>query len=255
MLEQAIEAAKKAGEFLKTSFTRNHTLSYKDALNVVTEADIAAEKIILGVLQTSFPDHSFFSEEAGLIDNTSEYLWIIDPLDGTTNFSRHFGHFGVSIALTYQHKPILGVVSKPLTGDIVRAEIGKGAFLNDQKIKVNNESALEKSVILMGRANSPKENRRFGAIYASLEPRIRTFRAYGSIAMDGCAVAQGLFDACVMNGANSYDCAAVATIGIEAGALVTDFKGNSWSSVPSISDIVIANPSLHKQLLPLINGI
>lgn len=255
MLSTAITAAKKAGDFLKTSFTTDHTLSYKDALNVVTEADIAAEKIILGVLQTSFPDHSFFSEEAGLIDNGSEYLWIIDPLDGTTNFSRQFPYFGVSIGLTYKHQPLLGVVAKPLTGDIINAQVGKGAFLNGQKIKVNNESALGKSVVLLGRGNSPEGNKRFGVMYAVLQPHIRTFRAYGSIAMDGSAVAQGLFEAVVMNGANFYDCAAVATICIEARALVTDFKGNPWSSVPPKSDIIIANPTLNASLVSLLSSL
>lgn len=251
MLSQAIKAAKKAGEFLKTSFTTEHTLSYKDAHNIVTEADTASEKIILGVLQTSFPDHSFFSEEAGLIDNNSEYLWIIDPLDGTTNFSRQFGHFGVSIALTYQHKLLLGVVAKPLTGDIVSAQVGKGAFLNKQEISVNNESALKKSVVLLGGGNHPEERKRFATIYTALQPHIRTFRAYGSIAIDGTAVAQGLFEAVVMNGANFYDCAAVVVIASEAGAVVSDFKGNSWSSAASRSDILVANPSLHAKLLSL----
>lgn len=255
MLKKAITAGQKAGAFLKDSFASSHILSYKDPLNIVTEADIAAEKIILDVLQNAFPEHSFFSEEAGLIDNDSEYLWIIDPLDGTTNFSRGFAHFGVSIALTYQHKLVLGVVAKPLTGEIFSAQIEKGAFLNGNPIHTNNESDLKKSVILLGRSASSNELMRFGTVYSALAPHVRTFRAYGSIAMDGSAVAQGIFEAQVLNGANFYDCAAVAMIAKEAGASVTDFKGTPWSSVPERSDLIIANPTLHASLVSLLDTV
>lgn len=257
MLNQAIKAAQKAGDFLKSSFRRNHTIRYKhkDGLTVVTEADTASEKIILDILQDAFAGHSFFSEEAGFIDNDSDYLWIIDPLDGTTNFSRNFGHFGVSIALRYQKKLLLGVLGNPLTGDIASAQMGKGAFLNGKPIHVATADDLKQSVVLLGRSSTAAEKKRFATVYSALCNHTRTFRALGSIAVDGIAAAKGDFEAIVMNGANLYDVAASAIIAQEAGASVTDFNGNPWDATKECSDFIVANPFLNKTLTSLLKDV
>jgi myo-inositol-1(or 4)-monophosphatase len=165
------------------------------------------------------------------------------------------GHFGVSIGLTYQKKLLLGVVCNPLTDDITSAQAGKGAFFNEKNITVSSQDTLKKSVVLLGRGNSAEENDRFASVYSSLIPHIRTFRAYGSIALDGSAVARGNFDAIVMNGAHFYDCAAIALIAQEAGAKVVDFKGAPWDVNNKRSDIVIANSPLAASLVDKLSSL
>jgi len=255
MLSQAIKAAKKAGKYIKEHYNTEYQISYKDAHNVVSEVDIAAEKIILEYLQEKFPNHSFFSEEKGMIDNGSDYLWIIDPLDGTTNFIHNFPYFCISIALAYKGKPLLGVIYQPLTQELYSAQLGKGAFLNNKPIRVNNLPTLDKAVGLIMRGADTVQKERSAKIFRLISTNLRTVRILGSV-VSICSVASGQFDLMVVNGSLFYDYAAAALIAQEAGATVTDFHGNPWKILKEErADLLIANPNLHKQFLPKLNAI
>lgn len=249
MLLEAIEAAKKAGQCLKERFRQEHQIFYKDAHNIVSEADLASERIILDCLSKQFPEHSFFSEEKGMQDNHSDYLWIIDPLDGTTNFTHHFPYFCVSIALAYQMKPLFGVIYQPVARQLYTAQLGKGAFLNNKPIRVNNLSSLDRAVGLLIRGADKVQKERSAKIFSLISKNLRTVRILGSV-ISICSVASGQLDLMVVNGSRFYDYAAAALIAQEAGAKVTDFQGNPWKIKEDRADLLIANPELHRQFLP-----
>lgn len=254
-LSTAITAAKKAGFFIKESYRGEYRSSYKDPHNIVTEVDIGAENIILDILQKAFPDHSFFSEERGMINNHSKYLWIIDPLDGTTNFTHHFPHFCISIGLAHLNEPSLGVVYHPIRDELFSASRGKGATRNGTRLRVTSQKTLEKAVVLINRGSERKEKLRHGAIVNLMTHHLRSIRIFGATAVDLCYVASGTFDALLVNGCRFYDCAAGNLIAEESGALVTDFSGKPWKpDEKKTRDILVANPLLHKKLLTILKN-
>jgi len=255
MLSTAITATRKAGDFIKQNYKGDFRVGHKEDKTIVSEIDIGAEKLILEVLAQQYPDHSFFSEESGMTDKNSDYLWVIDPLDGTTNFTRGIPRFGVSIGLFYQHKPFLGVIYNPLLDELYAAQAQKGAFLNEQSIHVGSIQAVDKSVVAMGRATNIQEKKRAGVIYKAISPSLFTVRIMGSIALDLASVAAGQYDCLLFNGCKFYDAAAGVVIAQEAGATVTNFKGEPWSVTNERSDLLIANRALHAELLPLVRNL
>ncbi len=250
MLSVAVSVAKKAGNLLKKSFRRAHTVSYKDAHNVVSESDVQAEKIIMAGIKKKFPTHDIFSEEAGMDAQGSDFLWIVDPLDGTTNFTRAVPHFCVSIALAKKGQVVLAVVYNPITGEIFTAEKGKGAFLNGKKISASGLDDISKAVVLVNRGASKEEKVRYTKIFDLLYKHVRSIRVYGSTALDLCYTAAGRFEAVIDNGCEFYDCAAGNLIAMEAGAMVTDFKGSRWAVKKS--DILVCSPLLHPQFVGIL---
>ncbi len=255
MLEVAIKAAKKAGAFIKENYKNENLVSYKDPHNIVSEVDVEAESLILYTLQKAFPRHSFFSEEKGMIDNRSDYLWIIDPLDGTTNFTHHFPHFCVSIALTHKGEAMLGVIYQPMQNELFAAQKGKGSSLNGNHLTINNGVALEKTVLIINRGASKKEKLRHGDMVKLMSDYSRSIRVFGSTALDLCYVASGKFDVFMQNGCMAYDCAAGGLIAKEAGAFISDFSGNPWRiDMEKANDVLVAPPPLHKKLLAILKN-
>ncbi|MBI4049243.1 MAG: inositol monophosphatase [Candidatus Doudnabacteria bacterium] len=241
MIEKAVEAAKAAGSIIKSSYNKDNFLlhSYKDPYSIVSKTDLNAEAKILEIIQKSFPDHSIFSEETGLIDHKSDYLWMIDPLDGTTNFVHHISHFCISIALTHKHQPISAVIYNPIHNELFTAEKDKGAFLNGKKLLLPETQMMAKSVIFMGRGVAKGETLRFGRILSELTKHVRTIRVLGSAALGLCYTASGRYDALIINSCEAYDCAAGVLICQEAGLIVTNFKGHSWKM--KLDDVLVTN--------------
>lgn len=253
MINVAIEAAKAAGRIIKQSFDAAHTITYKDENNIVSEIDTIAEQTILSLLKQEFPDHAFFSEEAGLSNNNSKYLWIIDPLDGTSNFTHHIPFCCVSIALFHQTKPLLGVVYDPLHEELYTAEVGKGAFLNEKPIYPSTTNELSKAMSALGRGSSKEAKDRHAQLYTAISAHTRTNRIIGSIALSIAYTACGKLDTAIINESNFYDCAAATIIARESGAHVTNFQGNALENETSgVHDILIAPPNLHAQLLNIL---
>ena len=222
-LEVAIIAAKEAGEILKERFPKDNTVILKEDKSFQTESDILSEKKIISIIKESFPNHSIKAEESGLSEKDSEYLWLIDPLDGTTNYTIKFPLFAVSIALAKKGIVQLGVVYNPILGDLFIAEKGSGATLDDALIKVSNKNKLSSTFI--GYSRSQKKKEEFARIFPKFELATRTPKILGSVALQLCYVANGVLDASVSLIANSWDTAAGVVIVREAGGEATDLEG------------------------------
>lgn len=257
MIEIAIQAAKEAGGMLRDNFLEHKTsFSLKDSgQNTVTESDIVAEKIIINKIRSAYPEHSIFSEEAGMESHGVEYLWIIDPLDGTTNFGRSQPYFNVSIGLLHNKKPVLGVVYQPITDELFTAETGKGAYCNGKRIKVSTLSKISQSVVLMNRASTKQGKQRLVTAFAVLNKVTRSMRYFGAIALDLCYVASGRFDAVVVNECKRYDCAAGNIIAQEAGAVTSDFSGNAFDWTAEASDLLVTTPGLQQDFIGILKEI
>jgi len=258
MLDAAIRAAKEAGTLIKQGFDgslapESTFKQENDTLQVVTDFDAAAEKLILDQLKQAFPDHAFFSEEIGDDHIESDYRWVVDPIDGTSNYARQIPFFCISIGLTYKGEPILGVVYQPITDELFTAERGKGAFLNGKEIKVANVSELNKAFITVDRGKSQYEKERFVNIVVELTKHIRSMRMPGSGALQTCYVACGRFDAAIFNGLSFYDVAAAAIIAQEAGAQISDFSARTWKL--KTGDMIISHPSFQPKLTKILQDI
>jgi myo-inositol-1(or 4)-monophosphatase len=253
MLDAAIAAARAAGQIILKNQNVLAKVTYKDKHNIATNTDTQAEKAVLKILRDRFPDHAFFSEERGKNETSSEYLWIIDPLDGTTNFVHHVGHSSVSIALIHQEKVELAVILNPFTEELFTAQRGSGALLNNQPIKPSTTANLATSVISLGRGASERGKMRHITIAQTVIPRTRSMRILGSTALDICYTACGRFDAHINNDCMFYDCAAGNLIAEEAGATVSDFRGTPWTKQSEGSkDVLVTNPTLHKKFIALL---
>ena len=251
MLKTAIQAAKEAGTYLREAFKRIDSLAYayKDTYSIVTEADTQSEEIILRELKNAFPDHAFFGEESGKDGKESDFLWVIDPLDGTSNFSRKIPYFCISIGLIHQGKQTLGVVYQPIFDELFTAEIGKGAYCNGEKISPRAEGELKKAIAVLSRGTKEDVKNRFWNTLAKTDDAIKSIRVEGAVALDLAYTACGRFDALISYGCNIYDYTAGCVIAHEAGARVTDFRGNDWS--PKSNEVLVANSSLHTEFVRL----
>lgn len=249
----AIRAAKKAGIILRAHYRKKLRLAFKKGEEEVTEADILAEKKILQILRNEFPWHAFYSEEAGKDDVTSNFLWVIDPLDGTSNYRISNPFFNTSIALTYKGEPILGVVYNPIQKELFWAEKGKGAYCNGRRIYVSSRKELARGVMgFCHGVRKPVFVKRGMAIYKKLKMlATKNTRQFGSAALELCYVAAGRIEAFEMSDLNAYDVAAGAIIVKEAGGKVTDFLGKPFTVASR--DILASNGVVHKQLLTILN--
>lgn len=256
----AINCAAKAGEWVMTKLGNYATLEMKySAHDLVTEVDKGSERLIRKLIGTHFPDHSFLGEEgvepgpeasAKALEeaSSSEYLWIVDPIDGTTNFVHGFPFFCVSIALAYQGEVIVGVVYDPVRDELFVAEKGKGAYMHGKRIGVSTEPTLRDSLIATGFPADhhyalPLNLKGIGEI----APKVRNLRIAGSAALHMAYVAAGRLSGFWEIGLNSWDMAAGALLIQESGGLVTDAKGEPYSLC--VRNVVATNGHLHNELL------
>jgi myo-inositol-1(or 4)-monophosphatase len=249
--EEIIKSAKAGGKILSKYFGKNLKTEQKSTkADLRTIADIESEKAILKILKKEFPEHNIWSEECDYIDNKSEYTFVIDPLDGSMNFITGIPYYSISIALLKNDEPILAVVYDPTTNNVYYAEKDKGAYLNNRKIKVNNESDIEKcSVVYITGYKHPR------SYYPKLVKRLDKYKikrvlVMWSVALDFCLFSQGKIEAIVHNGSELYDRVAGRLIAEEAGALVTDFKGNK--EFRSDKFLVSNGTGIHKKLLKIV---
>jgi myo-inositol-1(or 4)-monophosphatase len=252
----AEKTAKAAGQLVLKKFGEKQPIQLKPSegsISFVTEADLTSEKLILETIIEKFPDHSFFSEEVGSEENDSDYLWIIDPLDGTTNFSVGSPHFGISIALSYKKEVILGCVYVPVLDELFTAEKGKGSFLNGKPISVLERKDLSKTTSLMYRQTSKEQNERFKKIANILISNTKSYRMWGATEVDLCYLACGRLDILTNNGCEIYNFAAGSIICTEAGAIVSDFKGNPLKL--ETTDVLATNKHLHPELVQLLGEV
>ena len=252
-LHTAGEAARAAGAILLNMYGRVHQIMKKGVIDLVTEADLAAEKAILDTIRENFPKDNILSEEAGGHRAVSGRTWLVDPLDGTTNFAHGFPFFAVSIALETQEGLVLGVVFDPVADEYFEAVRGKGAFLNGGRIRVSDTQDLGESLLGTGFPYYVHE-RPEGVMghFTKMLTRAQGLRRPGAAALDLCYVASGRFDGFWEEDLKPWDTAAGSLLVAEAGGRITTFEGGAHS--PYEKSIVAANPFIHGAMLEVLGS-
>jgi len=250
-----------SGEILKNEFCSISSYNTKqDQSNIVTESDFKSEEAIRELITKSYPDHNIIGEEHGFENKKSTYTWIIDPLDGTSNFATGLPWFGILIALLQKNDPVLAGAYLPVSEELYLAEKGKGTFKNGQKITVSTETELKNILCCYSLDFSEDINKtdREVRVIKSLVNNCRNLRSTNSL-VDFCYVADGRLGAALNQTMKIWDIAAPKLILEEAGAQVTDIHGQNLVFNPSHGSLtqnftaVAANPIIHKEILHLIS--
>jgi len=256
LLNVMIKAAHKAARALKRDFgeVEHLQVSLKGPANFVSAADHRAEEILCAELSAARPGYGFLGEEGGRREGTDRtHTWIVDPLDGTSNFLHGIPHFAISIGLEREGEIVAGLVYNPIDDELFTAERGKGAFLNDRRLRVAARQRLADAVIAcglphLGRGDLALNNRELAAV----QPKVAGLRRFGAAALDLAWVAAGRFDGFWECGLSPWDVAAGSILVREAGGFVTDLDG---ADTPWISgDVVAGNETMHRELVRLVNS-
>jgi myo-inositol-1(or 4)-monophosphatase len=247
----AVTAAEKSAHILRQLFGNISRIRKKAAQEIVTEADTESEKEIIAVIRSRFPEHEILSEESGLKKGAAGFKWIIDPLDGTVNFTHQVPIFCISIALTFQDDIVLGVILDPLKRELFSAIKGQGAQLNGQPIQVSPVETITDSLLVTGFAYNVGEI--FEPVITRYGNCLRVaqgMRRLGSAALDLCYVACGRFEGFWEQNLKPWDTAAGALIVLEAGGKVTTFANQPYT----IDDVEIlaTNGHIHDEMLSLL---
>lgn len=249
-LEVAVDAAREAGELLITEFDRPQQLSYKGEVDIVTEADRKSESLIVGRLLNRFPGHAILGEEGGTTGaGGARYRWLVDPLDGTTNFAHGFPVFAVSIGLLEDGEPLIGAVYNPVTRDMFTATKGQGAFRGQKRIRVSSVATLSKSLLATGFPSHKRTQNPNIHYYWEFTLRSHGVRRAGSAALDLCSVACGQFEGFWEFGLKPWDTAAGMLIVREAGGTVSDFSGGPYH--PGDPELLVSNGLIHEEMKAL----
>jgi myo-inositol-1(or 4)-monophosphatase len=252
-LSAAWQAADAAGEIIRTSWHQPRSIDYKGPIDLVTSTDRAAEHAIVTVLQREFPAHSILAEEETEITGAaSEHRWIIDPLDGTTNFAHRYPQISISIALECSGEIILGLVYDPLRRECFRAVKAQGATLNGDPIRISAVNELDKALLATG---FPYDRRDHADFYLSFFKAFLTccqgIRRDGSAALDLCYVAAGRLDGFWELKLKPWDIAAGALIVNEAGGSLSDFSGKAFSIHGN--ETLASNGLIHDEMVQVLN--
>lgn len=240
--------ARQAGAVLRSGYGNVQHVQHKGAIDLVTEFDKRSEELILSALQREFPEHAILSEESGRRQTGSEYQWIIDPLDGTTNFANGIPIFCVTMSLFKNTSPIVGVTYDPLRDEMFSAEANCGATLNNESIHVSSKSALADAVISTGFPYDLRTNPRNNLEqFVQFQLRTRAVRHLASAALDCAWTAMGRLDGYWEFGVQPWDIGAGVLIISEAGGRVTSTNGQGYA-LPNDS-ILVSNSLLHDQML------
>jgi myo-inositol-1(or 4)-monophosphatase len=258
ILEVAVEAAEKAGVYLRREFENfdRATAELKQAREIVTKADKASEKIILDTIKKYFPKHGILAEESGNNQIKSDFLWIIDPIDGTSNFAFKNPLFSVSIAVLVRGEVVAGVVYAPYMREMFVAELGRGAFLNGKAMRVskNKDSKL---IHTFCHGHSKSDIARALKYYRKQKLAAMDCRQLGSAALELAYTACGRVESIVIPGTRAWDVAAGVLLVKEAGGMITDFSGEAWnlkrmdlfSGTKGARDIVASNGLVHADII------
>jgi myo-inositol-1(or 4)-monophosphatase len=253
LLENAKDLAYAAGKILREQLYSDFTIEYKGEIDLVTDADKAAEALLTKAITTAYPQHALLTEEGGKLGNPdSQYLWVIDPLDGTTNFAHRLPYFSVSIALLENGRPIIGVVYNPIADEMFAAEQGYGAWLNDEPIKVSQTPTLKQSLLCTGFPYDMSVPNNNLDKYANLVKETQGVLRLGSAALDLCYVACGRLDGFWEMHLKPWDMAAGALIAQEAGATVTGISKEELDL--TAGEIAATNGLIHQALMEQIKS-
>jgi len=246
-----IAAAYNGAKVLREHFGNVSRIDRKGAFDLVTEADTESEQLIIKTIREAFPDHAILAEESGKGKENSKYQWIIDPLDGTTNYAHQLPIFAISIALAMNNEIVLGLVLNPMDGELFSAAAGKGSELNGKPIRTSSTASVHNSLLATGFPYNLSE---------IIEPAMKRFsvcqnvsqgiRRLGSAALDICYVACGRFDGYWEQNLALWDMAAGAIIAAEAGGTLTNFSNQLFSI--NQKEILVTNGHIHQEMLSLL---
>jgi myo-inositol-1(or 4)-monophosphatase len=252
MINDLIQISKEAGEIVRDGFNKSLKVEYKsNESDLVTNIDKASEKLISDFIKKKYPSHGILAEEGGSIKNGSEYVWVIDPLDGTVNFAHGLPIFSISIGLQKNGKTVAGVVYDIGMNVLYSAEAGGGAYADGEILKVSVNSNLRHSLLVTGFPYNIRENP-YNALekFVALIKASRGMRRLGSAAIDFCYVARGVFDGFWEVFLNPWDICAGKLIVEEAGGLVTNFDGEHINI--DSKQILASNGKIHKDLIEIL---
>jgi len=252
MLNFAIETAREAGQILLERFGRKITITKKGDINLVTEADLASEKLIIEKIRSHYPKHAILAEESGaaVINAESEWKWIIDPLDGTTNYAHGYPCFCVTIALEHKGEIVLGVTFDPTRNELFAAEEGNGATLNGRQIRVSETESLSEALLVTGFPYDARKRENFARHFTAFTTKSRGIRRDGSAAIDMAYVACGRFDGFWEEGLNPWDVAAGVLLIEEAGGRVSYYDDTKISIYQP--PICASNKLIHTEMLEVL---
>ena len=256
MLNFAIQTARAAGHLLTERFGRALSISNKSELDLVTEADLASERLIIERIKTFYPRHSILAEESGASapaeqDAQSEWRWIVDPLDGTTNYAHGYPCFCVSMGLAHKGRLELGVIYDPARDELFTAERGQGAALNDRRIQVSQTRTLNSALLCTGFPYDVRERSEFARHFTNFIMNAQAVRRDGSAALDLAYVACGRFDGFWEEGLHPWDVAGAVLMIEEAGGRVSHYDGTAFDiySAP----ILASNGLVHEQMMRVLS--
>ncbi len=248
-LSVAWRAVVAAGNLIREQWQQPKSIDYKGGIDLVTSVDRESERRIVEVLQSNFPGHSILAEEeTDLVGSQGNYRWIIDPLDGTTNFAHGYPHFCVSVALEYDGQVILGLVYDPLRRECFRAVKGGGATLNENPIRISDVSELDKALLATGFPYDQREKAEYYlSFFKAFMTRSQGIRRNGSAALDLCYVACGRIDGFWELKLHPWDTAAGALIVEEAGGRLSDLSGKPFSIWGE--ETLASNAAVHEEMV------
>lgn len=252
-LETAIDIAREAGALLSQHFDRGIAYDLKGEYDLVTEADRASEKLVVERLKNHFPSHSVLGEEGGLLDNTSEYCWYVDPLDGTTNFAHSYPAFNVTLGLERAGELIAGVIFDPVRQEMFAAELGGGAYLNGRRIHVSKAPALEVALLATGFPSRKRHQSVNVHFFHQASMVTHGLRRSGSAAIDLAYTACGRLEGFWEFGLNPWDIAAGLLLVREAGGRTTDMHGAPADLRGP--HLAVSNSLIHDELLLLFSDV
>lgn len=247
MLDFAITLARHTGDYIRSQSASPFAVEHKGRIDLVTEVDKAAQDRIVTAIEKQFPDHGILAEEGYRKDGGGGFTWMIDPLDGTTNFVHRLPVYAVSLALYREGKPLLGVCYNPAAGDLFAAEAGKGAARNGSPIKVSSTTGIVNALVATGFPYRSQNLEEISARFFRVITQAQGVRRLGAAAVDLCYVACGVFDAFWEEGLAPWDMAAGALILTEAGGRITNLDGTPFDL--ERGTVVASNTILHDEIL------
>ncbi len=258
MIELAIRAAREAGAILQDFAARGFQIEHKGRINLVTEADLASERHIKELIASHYPNHRILAEESGASAHAhnavGEYTWIIDPLDGTTNFSHGFPCYAVSIGVERKGQSVVGVIYDPSRDEMFAAERGAGATCNGQKIRVSEIEKLERALVVSGFPYDVRERMdEYLPAWREFLKHAQGVRRLGAAAIDMACIANGSMDGFWESGLNAWDVAAGWVIIEEAGGRVTKLDGSAFDN--HSASLLCTNGLIHEEMLAVLKSI
>lgn len=249
----ALKAVKEGGAILREHLGKVKSIEYKGEINIVTEVDRRSEQRIVGIIKGKYPDHRILAEETGDSGESSSFKWIIDPLDGTTNYAHGYPCFCVSLAIEHEGEIIYGAVYDPVKEELFTAEKGNGAHLNGDPIKVSSTQDLNQSLLCTGFPYDIRNDMESNILnFRNFLMQAQAVRRDGSAALDLCYTAAGRFDGFWEQKLFPWDVAAGSLLVTEAGGKLSDFNGEKFSIYDK--EIVVSNGIIHHQMIEVLRN-